>query len=228
MRYVAAVSAAGVRVATVTLSLTTRPSRLVWINLLLVYFFWGSTYAGIAVAGESAPPFTSMSVRFVIASAAMAIILKFRKRTLAVTRRELGSAAFVGVALLACGTGGVALGEQSVPTGVTSLIICATPMWMILFRTVTGDRPKALGLVGAAIGFTGMFVLVASAPNHGLGGGFDDVEETLPVDPPLALGHRGLAMPGREGPENQPGRPAVPFDQAQRVAALDLMRFRLA
>ena len=162
---------AGATVAAVSLSPRTHPARLVWINLLLVYFFWGSTYAGIAVAGESAQPFTSMSLRFVIASAAMALILKFRKRSLAVTRRELGSAAFVGVALLAGGTGGVALGEQSVPSGVASLIICATPMWMILFRTLTGDRPKALGLFGTAIGFAGMFVLVISGPNHGLDGG---------------------------------------------------------
>lgn len=153
------------------LSIRPNSSSLIWINLVLVYFFWGSTYAGIAVAGESAPPFTSMGVRFVIASAVLALILKIRGRSLRVTRQELGSAAFVGVALLAGGTGGVALGEQSVPSGVTSLIICATPMWMMLFRTLTGDRPKWLGLFGAGVGFAGMFVLVSAAPHEQLDGG---------------------------------------------------------
>ncbi len=153
------------------LSIRVDPSKFIWINLVLVYIFWGSTYAGIAVAGESAPPFTSMGVRFVIASSLLALILKLRGRSLAVTRRELSNAAFVGVALLAGGTGGVALGEQTVPSGVTSLIICATPMWMMLFRTLTGDRPKLRGLVGAGIGFAGMFVLVSAAPSHDLGGG---------------------------------------------------------
>ncbi len=158
-------------VARMSLGRGVHPSKLVWVNLGLVYFFWGSTYAGIAVAGESVPPFSSMGMRFAIAAVAMGLILKFKRRSLAVSRKELGSAAFIGIALLVGGTGGVALGEQTVPSGVTSLIICATPMWMILFRTLTGDRPKVRGLVGAAIGFAGMFVLIASGPNRGLGGG---------------------------------------------------------
>ena len=36
-----------------------------WVALWAVYIIWGSTYLGIAVAGETIPPALAVSTRFV-------------------------------------------------------------------------------------------------------------------------------------------------------------------
>src|SRR5580765_3771176 len=105
----------------------TRP-LLVWVALVTVYLVWGSTYLGIRVVVETAPPLLAMGVRFLAAGLLLAAVLVVRKgpRVLAVTRRQLGGAALVGVLLLLCGNGGVAVAEQTVPSGIAALLVAAT------------------------------------------------------------------------------------------------------
>ena len=64
-----------------------------WLALGTVYIVWGSTYLGIALAGESIPPIFAASVRFLLTGALMAGV---RRRTqgsvpFRVGRSELGS-----------------------------------------------------------------------------------------------------------------------------------------
>jgi drug/metabolite transporter (DMT)-like permease len=46
--------------------------------------------------------------------------------------------------------------ERHVPTGLAALIIGAVPLWIVLLRTITGDRPPRVALVG----FGGLALLV--------------------------------------------------------------------
>ena len=39
----------------------------IWLGMLVLYFVWGSTYLGIAIAVDSIPPFLMAAVRFLIA-----------------------------------------------------------------------------------------------------------------------------------------------------------------
>ena len=85
-------------------------STAVWVALGVVYVLWGSTYLAIRYAIESIPPFTSAAVRFVLAGLVLLAFLGIRDglaRVLKVSRRELASAAGVGVLLLVAGNGGV-------------------------------------------------------------------------------------------------------------------------
>jgi len=50
--------------------------------------------------------------------------------------------------------------ERHVPTGVASLIIGAVPLWIVLLRTLTGDRPPRAALAGVVVGFGGLVLLV--------------------------------------------------------------------
>ncbi|MFG1676232.1 EamA family transporter [Micromonospora sp. NPDC049282] len=81
------------------------PARtaLIWTALALVYLFWGSTYLGIRVAVESLPPLTSAAMRFAAAGLVLALVLRLWRGpgSLRVPPRRLGSAALVGVLLLA-------------------------------------------------------------------------------------------------------------------------------
>ena len=45
------------------------------------------------------------------------------------------------------------------PSGLTALLISATPLWLVALRALSGDRPGAVTLLGTALGFVGIAVL---------------------------------------------------------------------
>ncbi|MCW3813878.1 EamA family transporter [Micromonospora sp. DR5-3] len=161
--------------ATTTATTATRPA-LVWTALVLVYVLWGSTYLGIRVAVESLPPLASAAMRFAAAAAVLALVLRLRRGpgALRVDRRQLGSAALVGVLLLACGNGLVGLAESGpagvapLPSGIAALLVATVPLLVVLLRTLGGDRPRPWTFVGVAVGFVGLVLLVL--PTGGPGG----------------------------------------------------------
>ncbi len=134
----------------------------VWAALWLVYLVWGSTYLGIRLAIESMPPQVSIGLRFLIAAPILALIVVLRGGAgrLRVTRAELGGAALVGVMLLGVGMSTVTLAERYVPTGVAALLVAVTPVWIVLLRTFTGDRPRLVTWLGVGTGLVGVAILV--------------------------------------------------------------------
>ena len=142
---------------------TTSPARvtsgpLLWVNLVIVWIVWGSTYIGILFATETIPPFLAMGSRFLVAFVIMALITGLFRgwSALRVTRRQFASASFMGVALLGVGLGTVGLAQDYVPTGVMALIIASTPLTIVIWRVITGDRPARLTLVGVVVGLVGI------------------------------------------------------------------------
>src|SRR5438105_160427 len=138
----------------------------VWIALGTVYVLWGSTYLGIELTGETIPPLFAVGVRFLAAALLMLAFTAWRRGTkvLRVNRRELASCAVIG-ALLPGSNAVLFVAERHVPIGLSALIIGAVPLWLVLLRTVTGDRPPRAALAGVIVGFGGLVLLVR--PNGG-------------------------------------------------------------
>jgi drug/metabolite transporter (DMT)-like permease len=137
---------------------TVRSGPLLWFNLIIVWIVWGSTYIGILFATETIPPFVAMGSRFLVAFVIMALITGIFRgwSALRVTRRQFASASFMGVALLGVGLGTVGLAQDYVPTGVMALIIASTPLTIVIWRVIPGDRPARLTLAGVVIGLMGI------------------------------------------------------------------------
>ena len=133
----------------------------VWIALWTVYLIWGSTYLGIELAGETIPPLFAVGARFVAAGLLMLGFTAWRRgaHALRVQWRELAACALVG-ALLPCANGLLFIAERHVATGLSALIIGSVPLWIVLLRTFTGDRPPAASLAGVLVGFVGLALLV--------------------------------------------------------------------
>ncbi|HVS86015.1 MAG TPA: EamA family transporter [Gaiellaceae bacterium] len=133
----------------------------VWVALGVVYLIWGSTYLFIEMAGETIPPMFAVSTRFVASGLLMAGFAAWRRgpRILRVSRRELGAAALIG-ALLPGANAVLFIAERHVATGLSALIIGAVPLWIVLFRTLAGDRPPRAALAGVLVGFAGLAILV--------------------------------------------------------------------
>jgi drug/metabolite transporter (DMT)-like permease len=151
-----------------------RPSanpRAVWAGLLVLYVVWGSTYLGMKLAIDTIPPFVMGFLRFVPAGLLLVGGVAARHRG-AIVRPSLPAvrdAAIVGTMLLVGGTGLVAWGQQTIPTGVAALIIGLVPMWLAIFgRVLFGDRVPALAAVGIAVGLAGIAIL--AWPTGGVGG----------------------------------------------------------
>jgi drug/metabolite transporter (DMT)-like permease len=132
----------------------------VWTALATVYVIWGSTYLGIAYAGETIAPLFAASTRFIAAGAIMTlVVLLVRKGTLRMSRRELMSCALIGC-LLPGANSVLFYAERNVPTGLASLIIASVPLWVMVLRLAVGrERLPWPVLAGVGVGFAGVAVL---------------------------------------------------------------------
>jgi drug/metabolite transporter (DMT)-like permease len=128
----------------------------------LVYVFWGSTYLAIGICDdEHLPPAVMCAMRFLIAGPPMLAACALMGRKIRITWNEALRLAIIGCLLLVGANGGLAWAEQFVPTGFAALIVAVTPIWFLLLETFVfrGDRLSHRGLLGLALGITGIAIL---------------------------------------------------------------------
>lgn len=145
----------------------------VWSGLLVLYVVWGSTYLGMKLAIDTLPPFVMGFIRFIPAGLLLAggVAIRSRGTIARPTREQVRDAGIVGTLLLLGGTGLVAWGQQTIPTGIAALLIGLVPLWLAIFgRVLFGDRVPPLAAVGIAVGLVGVAILAWPA------GGVDDLD----------------------------------------------------
>jgi drug/metabolite transporter (DMT)-like permease len=136
---------------------------VVWTAILILYVVWGSTYLGIRIAVESIPPFAMAAVRFAIAGLVLlAVVFVLRRGSVPrPSLREWRDCFIVGAFLMGGGMGAVAWGEQTVPSGITALLIAMMPVWVAVFgRIFLGERLPRAAAIGIATGMAGVVILV--------------------------------------------------------------------
>jgi drug/metabolite transporter (DMT)-like permease len=138
-------------------------SFLLVASFLAVYFIWGSTFFAIRIGLESFPPLLLAGTRHLGAGAVLYLL--FRRRGDRPTKQQWLTAAITGVLLLFAGNGGVCWAEQTVPSGITALLVATVTLWMVLADWLRpgGHRPSGRVLVGIVIGFAGLLILVGPA-----------------------------------------------------------------
>ncbi len=138
-------------------------STRIWAGIWIIYLVWGSTYLGIAVAIESVPPFLMAAIRFAIAGGVLLAWTMTREGRAwrMPSRREFRDTTIVGGLLLGGGMGMVAVGEQSVPSGIAALFIAMMPLWLAVFgRVLLDERLPLMAAAGIAVGLVGVGILV--------------------------------------------------------------------
>lgn len=168
---------------------------LVAAALAIVYVVWGSTYLGIAVMVVDMPALLSAGSRFVLAGVLLALILALRSgvRRLAVPPAQLLGCAAIGLLLPALGNGLVTVAEQAgAGSGFAALMVASVPLWVMVFRALTGDRPGGVTVAGVLLGFSGLVWLVAAS---GLDGAVPLVGAALLVVAPLCWSIGTWAQP---------------------------------
>jgi len=111
---------------------------------------------------ETIPPFLMAGTRYLFAGLIL-YIWRLSSGDPAPTRGQWLRAAVVGLLLLLGGNGLVSLAEQNVASGIAALIVGSVPLWMTTIEALRpgGVRPNTLGILGLAVGFGGIILLVA-------------------------------------------------------------------
>jgi drug/metabolite transporter (DMT)-like permease len=140
------------------MSRTTRRAYAAWATVCLV---WGTTYLAIRIALESIPPLLMGGIRYTIAGVILGATLVARGERLP-GPREWPYLAVLGTLLLGFGNGGVVWAEQTVPSGLTAVLVATSAFWMTGIDAMLphGDRLTVRRTFGLVIGFFGIVILV--------------------------------------------------------------------
>jgi drug/metabolite transporter (DMT)-like permease len=131
---------------------------LAWVFVCLV---WGTTYLGIRIALETIPPLLMGGIRFATAGAVLVSVLRLRGQRMPRADR-LPALMVLGTLLLGFGNGGVVWAEQTVPSGLTAVLVAMSPFWMVGVDSLTahGEPITLRRAAGLIIGFSGIVLLV--------------------------------------------------------------------
>lgn len=135
----------------------------------VIYLVWGSTYLAIAYAVRSLPPVLTTAARFILAGALLCG-WGWSRGAPRPTWREWRAAAIAGALLVVGGTATVCWAEQSVPSGLASLLVATVPLWFVLLEWLApgGERPHGLVAAGVALGLLGLGLLTAPFSGGGV------------------------------------------------------------
>lgn len=135
-----------------------------------IYIVWGSTYLAMRVAIETLPPFLMAGIRFLIAGSALFAWLRYRGEPLP-EKIHWRNAGVSGLLMLMGGNGLVVWSEQSVSSGLASVLVGLTPVWFASLEWLRpgGQRPDWRTITGILIGFSGVFLLATGreSATHG-------------------------------------------------------------
>ena len=150
------------------------PRWQVILGFATVYILWGSTYLGIRFAIETIPPFLMAGSRFLVSGFLLYGWARMRGAEKP-TAQHWKVALLIGLLLPFIGNGAVVWSEQHVPSGMVSLLVATTPVWMVLIDwwSPGGKRPTVAVVVGVVVGLAGLALLIG--PSEILGGGRVDV-----------------------------------------------------
>ena len=136
------------------------PSLKILITLFTLYLSWGSCYSAIKIAIQTIPPLFMVGSQFIIAGFILLLWCIYKKEN-TISWSNWKNYLLLGLLMIVMGTGGLVLAEQSVPSGLSAVLISTEAFWMVLFDwIIKKSRPKRRVIAGLCIGLIGIIYLV--------------------------------------------------------------------
>jgi drug/metabolite transporter (DMT)-like permease len=142
---------------------TTPATRAEWLIFLALGFMWGSSYLFIKLAVDSFGTFTLIALRLLIGGAFLWSVLLVTRTPLPRDRRAYLHLLVMGVINIAIPFGLITWAEQSVDSALAAILNSTVPLMVIVIAPLfLPDEPIRInGLVGLAIGFAGVVLIVS-------------------------------------------------------------------
>lgn len=144
--------------------------------LIVVSVVWGTTYLGIRVAVETMPPWYITSIRQGIAAVIILIILLFKKELSWIGWNNFIYQFIPAISMIVIANGFTTIAEQSLPSGLTSIISALTPVVIFIGSIFVGiQSPSWKGFIGVLLGFLGVLFIFRDGledlldPNYKMG-----------------------------------------------------------
>lgn len=143
-------------------------NTLAYAAFVTVCIVWGTTYLAIHVALETVPVLLVAGLRWFAAGVILSAAMLASGRGLP-PARMWAPLALLGFLMNIVGNGFVVYAQQFVASGLTAVLIATTPFWSALVERLLpkGERFTTRSLLGLAIGFAGIVVLVWPEMTHG-------------------------------------------------------------
>lgn len=134
-----------------------------------VYLVWGSTYLAIKYAIETFPPFLMAGGRFVVAGAILYTWARFSSDYEKPKREHWRTSLVVGTFLLLGGNGAVVFAQHYISSSLAALLVATEPFFIVLLTWLwlKGGRPTPRVIIGLAVGFVGVWLLIAGQKSTG-------------------------------------------------------------
>jgi drug/metabolite transporter (DMT)-like permease len=130
------------------------------LSMIIVGLVWGTTFLGISIAVETIPPWYSTTIRNFIAASIIFIILLFQKEFKWIGWNSLKQQLILSVLMLVLANGFTTIAEQTLPSGLTSIISAINPVIIFLMSIVFQlQKPTWKGFLGVLLGFSGVLFI---------------------------------------------------------------------
>lgn len=134
-----------------------------WVFFWLLGVIWGSSFLLMRVGVVEMPPAQVTFTRVGIAALGMNLVLLFTRKRYPSDWRALAALAVIGIGNTALPFTLLAWGEQTVESGMTSVIQAITPMFALVIAhfAFADERMTPLKVFGVLLAFAGIVVLTS-------------------------------------------------------------------
>jgi drug/metabolite transporter (DMT)-like permease len=143
----------------------------IYLAYIAICTIWGSTWLVIKVGLETMTPFLSAGLRFIVAGIVLFAIIKVRNVPIPWDRKTLGFLVMVALTSFSVPFALVYWGQQSVSSGVTSILFAVFPFCVAIMSTLMlpNERLTAAKIIGIIIGFSGIVLIFSDDISIGTG-----------------------------------------------------------
>ncbi len=137
-------------------------TALEWALLVVLSVLWGTSFFSLSFAARDLPPFTIVTLKVILAAAALFAVLRLAGGRIPRGRRTWSELTVMGLFNDAGPFILIAFASPYVATGLMSVLIATSPLFTVVLAHVltTDERMTARHAVGVLMGFAGLAVML--------------------------------------------------------------------
>lgn len=138
-----------------------------YLALLCVGFFWGTTFLAIRVGVETIPPFLLAGIRNLISGFIIFFYLAYQRKLERVNSRQFLRAFVLAILMIVLANGLTTYAEKYITSGLASLISTLSPFLVLVLNLILGyEKLSFKTVLGIFFGMSGMFLIYHSRINE--------------------------------------------------------------